>query len=103
MLTRDTGWAAAGAEVAHSVEAALALAGDGDIAVIGGAEVFELFRNITDRAEVTVIWRAYEGDAFFNLDQADDWVEESREDISASGDAPAFTFFTLQRPVGWTA
>jgi dihydrofolate reductase len=102
VLTRDVGWSAPGAEVAHSVDRALALAGDGDVAVIGGAEVFELFRDIADRAEVTVIWRAYQGDAFFSLDQADDWVEENREDISASGDAPAFTFFTLRRPVGWT-
>src|SRR5512147_2535664 len=38
VLTRDTGWSAAGAEVAHTPEAALALAGGGDIAVIGGAE-----------------------------------------------------------------
>ena len=101
VLTRDVSWSAAGAEVAHSPEAALALAGDGAVAVIGGAEVFELFRDIADRAEVTVIWRAYEGDAFFSLDQADDWVEEKREDVSASGDAPAFTFFSLVRPDGW--
>src|SRR3954471_16400779 len=39
VLTRDPGWAAAGAETAQDAEAALALAGDvPEIAVIGGAE-----------------------------------------------------------------
>ncbi|WP_174298839.1 dihydrofolate reductase, partial [Sphingomonas bacterium] len=47
VLTRDPGWAAAGAEVARTPEAALALAG-GDLSVIGGAEVFALF---LDRAD----------------------------------------------------
>ncbi len=40
VLTHDTGWQAAGAEVAHTPEAALGLAGKGTIAVIGGAVVF---------------------------------------------------------------
>jgi dihydrofolate reductase len=43
VLTRDTGWAREGAEVAHSVEQALALAGDGEVAVVGGAEIYALF------------------------------------------------------------
>ncbi len=43
VLTRDPTWSAEGSEVVHSVEDALALAGDGDITVIGGVEVFDLF------------------------------------------------------------
>ena len=42
VLTRDRDWHAEGAEVAHTPEKALALAGE-VVAVIGGAEVFALF------------------------------------------------------------
>lgn len=97
VLTRDAGWSAPGAEVAHSVPAALSLAGTGDVAVIGGAQVFDLFRDIADRAEVTVIWRRYEGDTVFDLDQGETWREEAREDHTPEGDRPGYTFFTLAR------
>lgn len=40
VLTRQPSWSAPGAERAASLEAALALAGDGDAWVIGGAEVY---------------------------------------------------------------
>ena len=43
VLTRDTGWSAPGAEVAHDVTSALELAGDSDVAVIGGADVLAQF------------------------------------------------------------
>ncbi|RZF64209.1 dihydrofolate reductase [Sphingomonas populi] len=93
LLTRDADWSAAGAEVAHTVEAALALAG-GDVSVIGGAEVFRLFEDRADCAEVTTIWREYEGDAQFTLD-AGRWQELAREDHAAEGERPAYSFFTL--------
>ena len=96
VLTRDAGWSAAGAEVAHCVKDALALAGDGDVAVIGGAEVFALFDDVADRAEATVIWKDYEGDAVFHLEQVG-WVETAREHHPADGDTPAYTFLTLER------
>jgi dihydrofolate reductase len=95
VLTRDRGWAAAGAEVAHSVEEALALAGR-DAAVIGGAEIFDLLLDFADRAEVTVIWQDYEGDTYIDLGQGD-WDEVAREFHEADGDLPAFTFFTLDK------
>ena len=96
VLTRDRDWRADRAEVAHSVDEALALAG-GDAFVIGGAEIFELFQDRADRAEVTVIRRAFEGDTVFSLDQADGWREVAREDHPAEGDRPAYSFVTLER------
>ena len=94
VLTRDLGWSAAGAETAHSVEEALALAGD-EVSVIGGAEVFRLFEPLADRVEATVIWHDYQGDVSFNIDQG--WGRVVfREDHEAAGDTPAFTFFTLE-------
>ena len=95
VLTRDRGWSADGAEVAHSVDEALAFAG-GDVSVIGGAEVFRLLEPLADRVEATVIWRDYEGGAFFSIDQT--WDRELfREFHEAEDGLPAFTFFTLER------
>src|SRR6187551_607855 len=62
VLTRDRDWAAEGAEVAHSVDEALTLAGD-DAAVIGGAEVFALFLDRADRIELTEVHTEVVGDA----------------------------------------
>lgn len=63
VLTRDPAWAATGAEVVHSAEEALALAGDvEELAVIGGAEIFALFMGRADRIELTEVHRTVEGD-----------------------------------------
>jgi dihydrofolate reductase len=96
VLTRDNGWLADGAEVAHSVEQALELAG-GDVSVIGGAEIYDLFLDRADRAEATVIWQDYEGDTFYHLDQAD-WEDDAiREFHEAEDGRPAFTFSSLTK------
>ena len=94
VLTRDRGWQAAGAEVAHSPAEALALAGDGEVAVIGGAEIFALFR--ADRIELTEVHAAPEGDAAvrpFGLE----WREVAREDFPGEAGRPAYSFVTLER------
>ena len=94
VLTRDRDWTAAGAEVAHSVEEALALAG-GDAAVIGGAEVFALFLDRADRVELTEVHAAPEGDAM--VPAFNGWRETAREDHPADGDQPAYSFVTLAK------
>jgi len=95
VLTRDRGWAAEGAEVAHSVEDALALAGD-DAAVIGGAEVFALFLDRADAVELTEVHAKPEGDA--TVPAFTGWREVAREDHPADGARPAYSFVTLARP-----
>ena len=95
VLTRDRGWAAEGAEVAHSVEEALALAGD-DAAVIGGAEVFALFLDRADAVELTEVHAEPEGDA--TVPAFTGWREVAREDHPADGARPAYSFVTLARP-----
>ena len=95
VLTRDTSWSAAGAEVVHSVEAALALTGDGDVAAIGGAEVFALFEPLADRVELTEVYASPEGDAV--VPGFSDWREVAREDHAAEGARPGYSFVTLER------
>ncbi|MEH3158973.1 MAG: dihydrofolate reductase [Sphingomonas taxi] len=94
VLTRDTGWSAPGAEVAHDPDAALALAGE-DVAVIGGAEVFALFLPRADRIELTEVHKAYEGDAC--VPAFTGWREVAREDFPTEGERPAYSFVTLVR------
>ena len=89
VLTRDPAWAAAGAEVAHSVDDALALAG-GDVSVIGGADVFALFLDRADRVELTEIHASPEGDV--SVPAFVGWREVAREDHA---DALAYSFVTL--------
>lgn len=95
VLTRDRGWSARGAEVAHSPDAALALAGEGEVAVIGGAEVFALFLDRADRIELTEVHAAPVGDA--TVPAFTGWREAAREDHAAEGDRPAYSFVTLVR------
>lgn len=92
VLTRDRGWSAAGAEVAHSPDTALALAGEG-AAVIGGAEVFALFT--PDRVELTEVHAAPEGDA--TVPGFDGMHEVFREAHPAEGGRPGYSFVTLTR------
>lgn len=97
VLTRDAGWHAAGAETAHDAEAALALAGQGMVAVIGGAEIFALFLDRADRIELTEVHADVAGDAAVPPPSSDVWQEIHREDHPANADAPAFSFVTLIR------
>jgi dihydrofolate reductase len=62
VLTRQPGWAADGVEVAASLEAALAAAGD--IWVIGGAAVYSAALPHADRVVLTEVDASYDGDTF---------------------------------------
>lgn len=99
VLTRDTAWAAEGAEVAPSVEAALALAGEGDVAVVGGAEVYRLFMPLAERVELTEIHGAFEGDTVMEP-LGPEWTEVSREVHQAEAGRPAFDFVTFMQKAG---
>jgi len=96
VLTRQTDWRAPGAEVAHSPEQALALAGPGDVAVIGGNEVVELFLPFATRLELTEVHEDTAGDVFMAAPGAE-WREVAREEHPAAGGDPAYAFVTLER------
>lgn len=98
VLTRDRNWSADGVEVAHSVEEALALAGDEPVSVIGGAEILELFLPLANRFELTEVTGDIEGDTAMPDPRSDgSWREVAREQHQAEGGTPAFNFITLER------
>jgi dihydrofolate reductase len=96
VLTRDRAWVAEGAEIAHSVEEALALAGAGKVTVIGGVEIFGLFAPHATRIELTEIHESTGGEVLMPYPDAE-WREIAREERPADGQWPAHAFVTLER------
>jgi len=98
VLTRDASWSAQGAEAAHSVDEAIALANGEHVSVIGGAELFRLFLPIADRIELTEVLAEIPGDTFIdNPLGIGEWRETFREDHEAEDGRPPFRFVTLER------
>jgi dihydrofolate reductase len=97
VLTRDTAWEEEGAEVVHSVDAALKAANAPHVCVIGGAEIYALFLPIADRIELTEIAAEPIGDTFIPPFDPADWQEVARASHRAEGKAPAHDFVTLLR------
>ncbi len=75
-----------GAELAHTVDEALALAGP-DAVVIGGASIYTLLLPHCERVLVTKVDALPEADSFFpNLDTHPDWrMERESEPMEESG------------------
>ena len=94
VLTRQPGWQAEGAEVARTVDEALALtdsrAGPGEVAVIGGAEVYRLFLPLAERIELTQLDAAHDGDTAIDP-PGPEWAEVAREQHDG------FAFLTYRR------
>lgn len=100
VLSRHDQWASEGAEVVHSREEALALADEGnetgEITIVGGSAIYDVFRPLAARIEVTEIHAAYQGDVFMKP-LGEEWVEAAREDHALDGDTPAYSFVTYSR------
>jgi dihydrofolate reductase len=97
VLTRDRGWRADKAEVVHSVDEALRVAGDDPVTVIGGAEIFDLFLPHADAIELTEVKLDAEGDTVMPAFDPAVWLEARREDYPAENGLPAFSFIRLER------
>lgn len=79
VITRDRQWSADGVEVVHSLEAALELAGDAQVFVAGGAQVYELAMPYATHQVLTEMHLDVEGDAFYPEFDATEWQEVRRE------------------------
>jgi dihydrofolate reductase len=74
VMTRQSGFEAAGCDVVASPQDAVALAGEADeIMVIGGSQVYDLFLPEADRVYLTRVHADVEGDAFFAAPDPDEW------------------------------
>ena len=100
VLSRRDSFAADGVEMAGSVSEALALASEGndtgEVAIIGGAAIYDVFMPLAHRIELTQIHADYPGDTFMP-EPGREWVLSAREDHAADGAHPAFSFLTFRR------
>lgn len=97
VLTRDAGFAAAGARVFHQLDDALAAA-PAELVVIGGAELYRQLMPFVQRMYLTLVHGRFEGDAWFPAFDAAQWREIAREDHPADErHAVPYSFVTLDR------
>lgn len=98
VVTRQADYVAPGAEVAASLPAAAALAGDGEAFVMGGGELYAEALSHADRLLLTEVDFAPAGDTFFPAFTAAEWRETARErHVDAQGIAFAFVTYTRLR------
>lgn len=94
VITRQPDYMAPGCTVVHSIESALAIAGQSDekeAFIIGGAEIFRQSLDFTQRLYLTEIDAIVEGDTFFPEFDPADWIETSRRHHPAD-ERHAFSF-----------
>lgn len=93
------GFSAPGVETVRSVEEALQLvAGEPELANIGGAEVFRIALPRTDRVYLTRVHATVEGDTYLPPLPASEWREVAREERAADERNPwPMSFLTLDR------
>jgi dihydrofolate reductase len=99
VVTRQPGYAAAGAEVAASLDAALALcAGSAEMFVIGGEQLYREALPRADRLLVTEIDADFEGDTYWPAVDPARWQETSRVPAPpGTAGVPAFAYVTYRR------
>lgn len=99
VLSRRTGYAAEGCDVAATMEESLALAGDAaEIMIIGGGSVYEMFLPNASRIYLTRVHAEIEGDAYFPDLRKGEWETVDSEEFAAGEDRSyPFTFLTLER------
>lgn len=99
LVMSRSGFSAPGVETVRSVDEALQLvAGEPELANIGGAEVFRIALPRTDRVYLTRVHATVEGDTFLPPLPATEWREVAREERPADErNKWAMSFLTLDR------
>jgi dihydrofolate reductase len=82
VLTSDTGYEAPGCTVVHSLDEAIAAAGNAEeLMVIGGATLYDRLLPAADRIYLTLIEREFAGDTFFPQIDWQEWEETERVNV----------------------
>jgi dihydrofolate reductase len=95
VVTRNRDWSHEGVEVAGSLQEAVALAGELEASIIGGAQIFNESMAIADRMIVTHIDSVYRCDTFFPEIDPAVWTVTAREE-HRSADGVAYAFVTYE-------
>ena len=80
VISRQTGYSAENCIVVNSLEKALEVAPKNeDIFIIGGAQIYDLALNISDKLELTRVHGVFEADAFFPKIDFQHWKMDFEE------------------------
>lgn len=88
-----------GCEVVSSLSDALALcAGEDEVFIVGGAEIYRQAMDVTDVLYLTIVHKDFEADAYFPEIEQNKWKETEREahQPDDKNNLP-YTFVTLRR------
>ncbi len=88
-----------GCEIVRTLDEARTLAGDAELMVIGGAQVYRLALPVASRLYLTRVHARLEGDAFFPDFDFSGWREVFREHAPADGENPHACTFLIYEPV----
>jgi dihydrofolate reductase len=99
VLTSQEGYEAPGCIVVHSLaEALAAAAGQPELMVIGGAQLYEQLLPQAERLYLTLVEGEFSGDAYFPEVDLSQWRELSRQEFErGEGHDAAFTIFLVER------
>ncbi len=97
VITRNPEWKQDGVDTAASLDAAIALAGDAEAFVIGGAQIFIEALPRVDRLIVTEIDQKFDCDTFFPQIDLEQWQEVGREPRQSAKTGLPYAFVTYQR------
>jgi dihydrofolate reductase len=99
VITRDSGFSAAGCEIANGIQTALSLCSDAEeVMLIGGASLYQQTIEQATRLYITHIHHSFEGDTWFPEFDLKRWKQETREDHDADQSNPyAYSFIKLVR------
>lgn len=94
VMTRQRGWSAPGAQVAHSLREALAIAGDGEVFIAGGGQIYAQTIGHAHRLVLTEVDLEPPGGTRFPPVDPRRWRETSR----TPGPHPVSAWVTWERP-----
>ena len=97
VITRNPAWQHEGVDTAGSLQQAADLAGDGEVFVIGGAQIYADALPLATRLIVTEIDADFACDAFFPAIDSAVWKEVSREPHQSAEQGFAYAFVIYHR------
>ncbi len=103
VLSRDPEYRLEGSLVASSLQEGLQMArdaGENEVFLIGGGEIYKMALPIVDRMYLTVVHTTSQADVFFPDYEPNDWLKICQQEYSADQDNPlGYTFQYLIRKI----
>jgi dihydrofolate reductase len=97
VVTRNAQWRHEGTEAVASLEEAIALVGDTDAFIIGGAQIFAEAIALAEHIVITEIDHTFECDTFFPPLERDAWIETARQTHHSNANGYDYAFVTYSK------